>query len=404
MTISCLDSRYSTRIKEILPYLGEEAFVYFMSIWSIAYAECTNKETYLPPYANQQDLYERVLRKEQATKHQMTALIQVLEEDFPNIQFHFGLTLEDIMHNARTTQSLMIISEIYKKLRDLDAAIKMVEKEIRFPILAHTHGQPATPVELGAYLRAKIRGISLVRPQFRLGGSNGQLTALQYSTGIQDFSKLTQTWAKRVKEKLPSIEEFVIEVPTRKTALLQVGPSNDATFLSGMGLAVKLRALARALWDHAQRKILVISTGLTQTGSSAMPHKVNPIDFENAEGNFSIAYKMLSLAFEANSDTRGLRDLSNSVINRQVLEGWAFLFLGIKGLIKGLHSSQYNSSRIMEELRANPECLTELYRYYLIVEEGNPDPYWELKNNPPTDFDEVIKRMSNWEFNWPKET
>lgn len=373
-----------------------------MSIWSITYAECTNKEAYLPPYANREDLFERVLRKEQSTKHQMTALIQVLEEDFPNIQFHFGLTSEDIMHNARTTQSLMIIGEIYKKLKDLDSAIKIVEKDIKFPILAHTHGQPATPVELGAYLRAKIRGISLVRPQFRLGGSNGQLTALRYATGIQDFNKLTQTWAKRIKEKMPSIDEFVIEIPTRKTALLQVGPSNDATFLSGMGLAVKLRALARALWDHAQRKILVISTGLTQTGSSAMPHKVNPIDFENAEGNFSIAYNMLSLAFEANTDTRGLRDLSNSVINRQVLEGWAFLFLGIKGLIKGLHSSQYSSDRIMNELRSNPECLTELYRYYLMTEEGNPDPYFELKNNPPNDFDETLKRMSNWNFTWPE--
>ena len=117
MTISCLDSRYSNRIKEILPFLGEEAFVYYMALWSITYAESTNSETYLPPYDNKDDLFERVLRKEQATKHQMTALIQVLEEDFPNIQFHFGLTSEDIMHNARTTQMSLIINEIYKKLR-----------------------------------------------------------------------------------------------------------------------------------------------------------------------------------------------------------------------------------------------------------------------------------------------
>lgn len=402
MTISCLDSRYSDRIKEILPYLGEEAFVYYMSAWSVTYAECTNNDTYLPPYANRDDLYERVSRKEASTKHQMTALIQVLEEDFPNVQFHFGLTSEDIMHNARTTQMFLIINEIYKKLRDLDAAIKMVEKDVKFPILAHTHGQPATPVMLGPYLRAKIRNISLVRPQFRLGGSNGQLTALRYASGIKDFSSLTAMWSKRIKEKLPELmDDVVIDTPSKKVGLLQIGPHNDATFLSGMGLAVKLRALSRALWDHAQRRILVISTGLSQTGSSAMPHKINPIDFENAEGNFSIAYQMLTLAFEANSDTRGLRDLSNSIINRQVLESWAYMFLGIKSLIKGLHSSQYDPDKIMAELRNNPDCLTEIYRYYLMMEEGHADPYWELKNNPPKDFDEALARMPNWSFDWP---
>lgn len=403
MTISCLDSRYSNRIKEILPYLGEESFVYYMSIWAITYAECTNTDTYLPPYDKKADLYERVNKKELATKHQMTALLQVLEEDFPNVQFHFGLTSEDIMHNARTTQLSLIINEVIRKLRDLDNAIKLMEKDVKFPILAHTHGQPATPVALGPYLRAKIRGISLIRPQFRLGGSNGQLTALKYATGIQDFNKLTASWLKRVKEKLPELEDAVIEVPSAKVGLLQVGPSNDATFLSGMGLAVKLRALARTLWDHAQRKILVVSTGQTQTGSSAMPHKVNPIDFENAEGNFSIAYNLLSLAFEANTDTRGLRDLSNSIINRQTLEGWAYLFLGIKSMIKGMHSSQYSSEKALAELKENPECLTELYRYYLMVEEDCADPYWELKNNPPRDFNSTLTRMSNWKFDWPTE-
>lgn len=402
MTISCLDSRYQNRIKEILPFLGEEAFIYYMAIWSITYAECTNKDTFLPPYDNKDDLYERVRRKEQATKHQMTALLQVLEEDFPQVQFHFGLTSEDIMHNARTTQISLIMDEIYHKLRDLNHAIKLIEKDIKFPILAHTHGQPATPVKLGPYLRAKIRNISLVKPHFRLGGSNGQLTAFSRATGIDNYGKIVDAWLRRLKEKLPELSDAKIETPTAKTGLLQVGPSNETSFLSGMGLSVKLRALARALWDHAQRRILIISTGAKQTGSSAMPHKVNPIDFENAEGNFSIAYKMLSLAFEANADTRGLRDLSNSIINRQTLEGWAFLFLGIKSLIKGLHASQYDSENVMQELHNNPSCLTELLRYYLIVEEDNPDPYWELKNNPPVNFEDTLDRMSNWEFDWPR--
>lgn len=402
--LSSLDSRYAPKLKNIEKYLGDEAFVYYMSVWSLAYAEATNEDIFLPIYEDREELYSRVKKFEIETKHQMTALIKVLEQDYPKVKFHYGITSEDIMHNARNLQQNLIVSEIYKEMRNLDSQINRLEKTINFPILEHTHGQPATPVVLGSFLRAKMRDVYLSRPNYRLGGSNGQLSIWKKIDKKFDPIRFAQILLKRVKEKVKdelSFEDVTVSVPSQKVGLLQVGPHNDNSFLSAMSLSLKLRALSRTFWNHAHRKILKISTASTQTGSSAMPHKINPIAFENAEGCFTIAYQTFVTALEANTDTRGLRDLSNSVINRQLFDGWAYLYMGVRGLIRGMETSEYSPEYCMKELKDNPECLTEFLRYYM-MENYEKDPYFELKNNPPTDFNETIERMAGWEFDWPE--
>lgn len=395
--ISALDSRYYARLKPLSEVFGEENFVYFMSVWSIAFAECINEGAYLPFYENREELFRRVEVKERVTKHQMVALIQVLEEDYPDIHFHFGLTSEDIMHNARCTQISLAMDIIQEKVKEVEQAIRDFEKQVKTPILAHTHGQPATPVKIGLYLRAKMKHLALIRPEFRLGGSNGQLTALQFASKIEDFKSLSDKWLKKVQKAIPNLGKSEIIIPTVRVGLLQVGPSNEATIFTSMSMALKLRALARALWDHCQRKLLVSQTLQKQAGSSAMPHKVNPINLENAEGCFTNAYHVFLNTLEANCDSRGLRDLSNSVVNRQATDGWSYLYLGITSLITGMTTSAYSNQNIMVELRDNPECLTEILRYYIMLEEGRNDPYWELKNNPPANLDDTLKRMANWD-------
>lgn len=401
--ISCLDSRYSNQLNELKPFLGDEAFMYYMSVWSISYAEITNDNCFLPLYENREELYDRVKKYEVETKHQMTALIKVLQKDYPKVVFHLGLTSEDIMHNSRCLQMNLIIDKIYEQIGLVDEQLNRISSPVTFPILAHTHGQPATPIHLAPYLRAKCRDIFLSKANYRLGGSNGQLTILKKISKGTDFTKLGEYWMKRTSEKMRNsfvFDDSTIIVPTDKIGLMQVGPHNDATFLSGMSLCLKFRALARAFWDHASRGILKVSTGAYQTGSSAMPTKVNPILFENAEGCFSIAYNTFQTALEANCDSRGLRDLSNSIINRQVLDGWAFLYLGIKGLVKGMEQADYNVDACIKELHDHPECLGELLRYYIIEHGDGKDPYFEIKNNPPKDFQETLDRMPGWKFEW----
>lgn len=402
--ISCLDSRYSQQLNLLKPFLGDEAFVYYMSVWSITFAELTNEKTFIPLYEDREVLYDRVKIAESETKHQMTALLKVLKNDYPNTKFHFGITSEDIMANSRCLQQNLIIQQIYELIGKLDRAISEISSGINFPILGHTHGQSATPINVESYLRAKCRDIYLNKCDYRLGGSNGQLSILKHIYPKENFNNFANTWKNRTAKKINNtfvFDDTEIIVPNDKIGLLQVGPHNDACYLSAMSMSLKLRALARAFWDHASRGILNVGTTSTQTGSSAMPTKINPILFENAEGCFTISYQTMTTALEANCDSRGLRDLSNSVVNRQVLDGWAFLYLGLNNLIKGIEQASYDSLACIKELEDNPECLGEYLRYYLMMN-GYEDPYFEIKNNPPKNFKETLKRMHGWEFKWPK--
>ena len=407
--ISSLDSRYSAQLTPIKDFLGDEAFVYYMSVWSIAYAEATNKDCFIPLYEDRNELYDRVKRFEVETRHQMTALLRVLEQDYPKVKWHQYSTSEDCMTSARSIQMNLIISKVYDEVRKIEEQIQRLTSSVKFPILEHTHGQPATPVDLAPFLRAKVRDIYLARPNLRLGGSNGQLSIwkkVAEASNMQfDAVKLGQRILKRLTEKLGddiSFEDVEISVPNDKVGLLQVGPHNDHTYLSAMSLSLKLRALSRTFWSHANRKLLKLHTSKTQTGSSAMPTKVNPINFENSEGCFTIAYQTFTTALEANCDTRGLRDLSNSVVNRQLFDGWAFLYLGIKNLVRGMETSEYSVENCLKELHENPDCLGEYLRYYIQTTEKR-DPYFEIKNNPPVDFNETVSRMPGWNFKWPRE-
>lgn len=399
MHFSVLDSRYASKLKDLQPILGETNLVYYMSVWALSYAELFQDGLYLPLYDDRENLAKRVALKEVKTKHQIGALIQVLEEDYPDVTFHYGLTSEDLIHNARWTQIHLVLYKINALVRDIEVGIRAFEKSVPFPILAHTHGQPATPVDLGPYLRAKIRKLACVYPEYRLGGSNGQLSILKQVTGNSEFAEFAKLWARKLKHKVPEFEEEInIIYPTAKVGLLQHGPSNEGTMMSAMSLALKYRALARTFWDHCQRKILVIPTGEGQMGSSAMPHKINPILSENAEGCFSNAYHILINGIEANADSRGLRDLSGSVVNRQLSEAFCWIYLGLQSLSQFISSSDYNIENIQKELMANPECMTEYLRYYLQEIEGHTDPYWALKKEPPTNFVQVIKRMKRWKL------
>ena len=120
-----------------------------------------------------------------------------------------------------------------------------------------------------------------------------------------------------------------------------------------------------------------------------MPHKVNPIHFENAEGCFNNAYSIFQNSLVANIDTRGLRDLSGSVSNRFGLESLVWLYLGLDSLLTGIYKSEYDSAAIHSELIQYPECLTEMYRYHRYAKEGS-DCYFELKDNPVKDYEAIL--------------
>ncbi len=401
--ITALDTRYKDRLKDVSAFLGEENFVLWMSRWSIEYVNMMFNLN-VPHYNDELELFRRVDEYEKITKHQMTALLKVLAEDHPDIKFHWGLTSEDIMHNARWSQASQVISVIYSELERVEVAIEDLADSMGSDILAHTHGQPATPVDCYKYLRGKYAlGVGFDFPSFRMGGSNGQLTAWRALFPHLSSEDCAHVWLKAVRTKFFIDKEspICIETPNEFIGLLQHGPSNSECILSCIGSALHLRALARALWDHCYRGVLVVKTEENQTGSSAMPHKVNPLDFEQAEGAFSNAYHIFLGTLEANADSRGLRDLSNSIVNRSLPDAFAYIFLGVSALVRGANNSHYSMTKVTSELEQHPECLSELVRYCRVEKRGELDEtvYKDLKNNPPTDFRRTIEELKNEGFN-----
>lgn len=401
--ISALDSRYSERLQDMSAFLGEENFVLWMARWSIEYVNAIYP-TDIPHYTDEKKLYGRVQAYEKVTRHQMTALLAVLREDHPAIKFHWGLTSEDIMHNARWSQIIQAIAIINDEVGKIVFGINTLCNERPWQgympdILAHTHGQPATPVDCSQYLKAKFLPLKFATPQFRMGGSNGQLTAWKRLFPKMDADVVAARWLRSMNSRFfigNQHPKLVIATPDDTVGLLQHGPSNHGCLLSCIGNALRLRSLARALWDHCYRGILTIKTEEGQTGSSAMPHKINPLDFEQAEGAFSNAYHILLGALEANCDSRGLRDLSNSIVNRNLPDAFAYFFLGCASIVQGLKRVEYSKERIQRELIEHPECLSELVRYFRVDVKGEPDElvYKDLKDNPPDDYDRVVKELS----------
>jgi adenylosuccinate lyase len=404
--ITSLDSRYESKLSELRPFLGDCAFVYYMYLWSVSYAQTFDDSAINHSEVSNlspTELYSMVRTKESITNHQMTALLQVLAELYPNSRFHSCLTSEDIMHNSRVLQQNLIMAKTKNLMCELSNRLDMLSAPIGFPILEHTHGQPATPVELGPFLKAKIADIKLIRPNYRFGGSNGQLSVFKKFHSELSVEETAQKWIRKMNAYLSEfyqIAESDIVFPMGDKALLQVGPHNDGCYFSLISASLKLRALCRTFWTHASRGILSASKKKGETGSSAMPHKNNPILFENAEGCFTLAAGVFNYTMEANIDTRNLRDLSNSVINRQTTDGFCYFYLGVSGLISGMKEFSYDGSKCFEELRRHPECLSEFLRYYTIQKTGK-DPYVEMRNNPPECFDDAIKTMADWEFLWP---
>ena len=173
-----------------------------------------------------------------------------------------------------------------------------------------------------------------------------------------------------------------------------MGPEHALPILVAMSNADVGVGLAQTYWDHASRGVLRLKTGDEQTGSSAMPHKINPIVFEQAEGAFKVAASTFLDLYKSNINSRGLRDLSGSIINRRGLEAWAYLYLGVINLQEGVSTSSYNQDAIKNELRSHPECLTELVRYKQYMESGSDD-YFGLKERPPVDFETTFQYFSS---------
>ena len=394
--LSPLDGRYATRVAKLRPFLSEAGLIRHRVLVELRYLvalseagvcrSLTEKERSLLAEI-ENTVYAtglaRVKEIEEETHHDVKACEYWLRERFSKsslkdlIPFiHFGLTSSDVNDTA---YALMVRSALREVLLPTAVELKttlvsFAKKHAGLAMLSHTHGQPATPTTLGkefavfaARLGRQLGQLTAFKPASKLSGATGTYAARSFAAPEIDWQGFAEGF-------LASLD---IELTKATT---QIEPKDSQAELFDM-----LRRFNNICIDLARDCWLYISFGyLTQkavegeVGSSTMPHKVNPIDFENSEGNLELANSLLSFLSDKLTKSRLQRDLSDSTVLRNIGPAFGHSLLGWDSLLRGLGKITPDTGRMGKELAAHPEVLTEVVQT-VMRKHGMPEAYEHLK-------------------------
>jgi len=288
---------------------------------------------------------------------------------------HFGLTSEDINSLSYAVMIKKGISIYINEITSLNKVLNTYSRKwSNVAFLARTHGQPASPSTLGKEFKVFVsrldREISIlksIKPMAKFSGATGN-----YHTF--DIVDTKIKWSQ-INKKF--IKQFAVEQNPYTT---QIEPHDwiAETCHSLVRINNILIDLCQDVWIYISNDIFALKLLKNEVGSSTMPHKVNPIDFENAEGNFGISSALLEFFANKLTKSRHQRDLSDSTVLRNVGLGFGYSVLAIKSAINGLSKITPNKIKIQDELNDNWEVLTEAVQT-LMRYEGIPDAYEQLK-------------------------
>jgi len=288
---------------------------------------------------------------------------------------HFGLTSEDVNSLGYAVMIKKGISLYLNEINNLNKILNSYSKKwSNVAFLARTHGQPASPSTLGkefkvfaSRLDREISILKSIKPMAKFSGATGN-----YHTF--DIVDTKIKWSQ-INKKF--IKQFAVEQNPYTT---QIEPHDwiAETCHSLVRINNILIDLCQDAWIYISNDIFALKLLKNEVGSSTMPHKVNPIDFENAEGNFGISSALLEFFANKLTKSRHQRDLSDSTVLRNVGLGFGYSVLAIKSAINGLSKITPNKIKIQDELNDSWEVLTEAVQT-LMRYEGIPDAYEQLK-------------------------
>ncbi|AKH97208.1 adenylosuccinate lyase [Halanaeroarchaeum sulfurireducens] len=400
--VSPLDGRYAGRTAPLSSYASEAALmrarVRVEVEYLIALADLDAiplsfdpgerdalRESYESFDGEDADLVKRIetqgARGYAATNHDVKAVEYFVREYAPervHPWIHFGLTSEDVNNLAyRLLVEPAVEAVLLPELMAIrDELVGMAHEHADLPMLARTHGQPATPTtfgkEMAVYASRLGRAIGRIEAalddlQGKLGGASGTLAA-------HDVAYPAVDWRAFAREFVASLGLDHVEPTT------QVNPSDDlATVFDALrGANAILLDLDRDVWRYVSDRYLGQEAADGETGSSTMPHKVNPIDFENSEGNLSKANSDLAFLGEYLTTSRLQRDLSDSTVKRNVGAAFAYCLLGYTKLGDGLETVVPNEEVMRQELAETPEVIGEAVQT-ILRREGKSDAYEQVK-------------------------
>ncbi len=395
--ISPIDGRYSTQTDYLSEFFSEKALIkfrlkveveYFIKLTEIGINQLSdwnkkNNPSLRNIYDNFNDSHANEIKKiEKTTNHDVKAVEYFLKNKFKSLGFekysefiHFGLTSQDINNTAIPLSLKEYFNSYYDLLENLLKHLK--DKSVEYKdvtILARTHGQPASPTKLGkefnvfiVRVEEQLKYLKKIPFSAKFGGATGNFNAHHIAYPEIDWKKFAESFVKNMGLSL-SFPTTQIEHYDNLAAIFDnIKRINSIIidFNQDMWLYISM--------DYFKQKI---KKG--EIGSSAMPHKVNPIDFENSEGNLGIANSIFNHLSSKLPISRLQRDLTDSTVLRNLGVPIAHTIIGINSTIKGINKILLNKNKIDEDLENNWIVISEAIQTVL-RREGYPKPYEALK-------------------------
>jgi len=379
-SLSPLDERYARYTAELTPFFGECALIVEKANVEKAYFMFLMKppaSTALTRWLEEEPDVNRVKEIERTLNHDTKAVEVYLQErlEFYGLAqyrqwIHWGITSQDVISVAytmlwRRAYHDVIMPEVSRIWRKCDGLAQEYDK---IPLLSRTHGQPATPTTVGHFFQVYATRIhrqttalylALDELTVKFGGTVGGLHIHQVFYPEQDWNAKLTEWIQEVFRVRRSQHTTQIDAYDAWIRVFQ------ATEL----LAGILQDLAKNVWHYISLGVFVQKQVRAEVGSSVMPHKVNPIHWENAEGNLQLTQGLLRTLSGSLVESRFQRDMHDSTVVRTVGVPLGHLFVALQMMDEGFHRFAVNEMHVINELENHYEVLTEVIQHILRIYE-----------------------------------
>ncbi|TBW29011.1 adenylosuccinate lyase [Gramella sp. KN1008] len=414
--VSPIDGRYRSKTRKLSAYFSEEALIkyrikveveYFIALYEQGLPQL--KDVDPENFSKIRELYENftsldaqaVKKIEKVTNHDVKAVEYYLKEEFGKLGMetskefiHFGLTSQDINNTAIPLSLKDAIIDVYlPALNEILAKLEeMVSQWKDIPLLARTHGQPASPTRLGkeidvfvVRIKEQIKLLEEIPHAAKFGGATGNYNAHKVAYPETDWRQFGQNFVENKLGLHHSFPTTQIEHYDHMAALFDALKRINNIFID----------LDRDIWTYISMDYFKQKIKKGEIGSSAMPHKVNPIDFENSEGNLGIANAIFEHLASKLPVSRLQRDLTDSTVLRNVGVPIGHTIIAFKSTLKGLNKLLLNEAKLNEDLENNWAVAAEAIQT-ILRREGYKNPYEALKGLTRTN--ERITEKSISEF------
>ena len=398
--VTPIDGRYAKKTSSLQEYFSEYALIRFRIQVEVEYfiALCNEPIDQLKNFPSNKyealrDLYknfnekdaQRVKDIESITNHDVKAVEYFIKEKFEKLEFtefkefiHFGLTSQDINNTAVPYSIKEAVTKVY--LPNLKNIIRILKKRAvkwkEIPLLAHTHGQPASPTRMGKEINVFIERLEkqldlleTVPFNAKFGGATGNFNAHHVAFPEIDWIKFSNNFISnslglKRQQVTTQIENY----------------DNLAAMMDNIRrINTILIDFSQDIWTYISMNYFKQTIKEGEIGSSAMPHKVNPIDFENAEGNLGIANSIFNFLSMKLPISRLQRDLTDSTVLRNIGVPFAHTLIAFSSLENGINKLLINEVKIAEDLENNWAVVAEAIQT-ILRREGYPNAYEVLKD------------------------